>query len=155
MSRRDAIRMSDAEAVAFLAEERTLTCATLGPGGRPHLVPLWYVVEGTPEEPVLAAWTYARSQKARNLERVPQATLQVEAGEVYAELRGWTAECDVELVRDPDAVAALGRAVLTRYGTPSADVDAVVAAQAPKRLGMRFRPTRTASWDHRRLGGVY
>ena len=44
MSRRDAIRMTPEEVAAFLDEQRTLTCATNGRDGWPHLMPLWYVV---------------------------------------------------------------------------------------------------------------
>src|SRR5438094_3085312 len=70
--------MSEAELARFLGEERVVTCASIGPNGRPHLMPLWYVVD----DGVVTAWTYAKSQKVRNLERKPQATLQVEAGDV-------------------------------------------------------------------------
>ena len=155
-SRRDQIRMSDDELRAFLAEQKTVTCATLGPSGRPHLMPLWYVPDGHE----LRCWTFARSQKARNLERDPRATLQVEAGEVYEELRGAMLECDAELIRDTAPVAEVGLAIMARY-TPAADDEAraglrrMVEAQAPKRVGMRFTPTRIVSWDHRKLGGVY
>ncbi len=155
MSRRAQIRMSDAEVAAFLAEEWTVTCATLGPNGRPHLMPLWYVTDG---QDVLA-WTFAKSQKARNLERVPRATLQVEAGRAYPELRGVMLECDVEIVRDVEAVTAIGAAVAVKYlGIPGAtaespEVRAHAGLQAPKRVGLRFHPTRVASWDHRKLGG--
>ena len=64
-SRRDRIRMSDDEVRAFLADRRTVACATVGRGGRPHVMPLWYVLE--PDGGALRAWTYAKSQKARNL----------------------------------------------------------------------------------------
>lgn len=157
MSRRAAIRMSEAELTRFLAEERVVTCATIGPNGRPHLMPLWYVAE----ENVITAWTYAKSQKVRNLERLPQATLQVEAGEEYHELRGAMLECDVEIVRALDQVTAIGAALAVKYlrvpgATPdSAEVRAHVTPQVPKRVGLRFRPTRVASWDHRKLGGAY
>jgi len=30
-----------------------------------------------------------------------------------------------------------------------------VLKQAPKRVGLRFSPTRVVSWDHRKLGGGY
>src|SRR5438034_3763235 len=77
--------MSVTELARFLDEERVLTCATLGPTGRPHLMPLWYVRDG----PTLYAWTYGKSQKVRNLEREPRATVQIEAGrDRYGELRG-------------------------------------------------------------------
>ena len=84
------IRMSDSEVAEFLASERVLTCATAGPRGWPHLMPLWYVLREPPDEgpgPRLWAWTYAASQKVRNIERDPRATLLIEAGEAYAELR--------------------------------------------------------------------
>ncbi|PZS06775.1 MAG: pyridoxamine 5'-phosphate oxidase, partial [Solirubrobacterales bacterium] len=84
MSRREQIEMSAPELASFLNQERIVTCATNGPRGWPHLVPLWYVIRGED----LWAWTYAKSQKARNLERDVRATLSIEAGAQYHELRG-------------------------------------------------------------------
>jgi len=78
--------MSEAEVAAFLGEERTVTCATVGPRGWPHLMPLWYVLREPPageRGPRVWAWTYASSQKVRNLERDPRASVQVEAAEQY------------------------------------------------------------------------
>jgi nitroimidazol reductase NimA-like FMN-containing flavoprotein (pyridoxamine 5'-phosphate oxidase superfamily) len=46
VSRRAQIVMSREEADAFLAAGRTVTCATLGRDGWPHLMPLWYVIRG-------------------------------------------------------------------------------------------------------------
>ena len=69
-SRRDLIRMTEEQLQALLAQERTVTCATVGPNGRPHLMPLWYVPEGRN----MLAWTFAKSQKTRNLERAPHAS---------------------------------------------------------------------------------
>jgi hypothetical protein len=31
----------------------------------------------------------------------------------------------------------------------------MVRAQAPKRVGLQFVERRRATWDHRKLGGVY
>ena len=42
--------MTDEELTEFLAEQKIVSCATLGPSGRPHVVPLWYVADGT--EPI-------------------------------------------------------------------------------------------------------
>jgi len=149
MDRRRQIRMSDAELAAFLEEQRTVTCATVGPGGRPHLAALWYLPVGGR----LDCWTYAASQKARNLERDPRATLLTEAGTAYQELRGVSMECDAELVRDPDQVLGIGVALAVRYGaTPGPELRAGLAAQAAKRVGIRLHPTRVSSWDHRKLG---
>jgi PPOX class probable F420-dependent enzyme len=153
-SRRDQIKMSDEERRTFLEERWIVSCATIGPRGRPHLVPLWYVPDGDE----LRGWTYAKSQKAKNLERDPHATLQVEDGVAYHELRGVMLECDVELERDPGRVAEYGLALFSRYGDgskPGPEVREMVEKQAPKRVGLRFRPTRIVSWDHGKLGGAY
>jgi hypothetical protein len=66
-------------------------------------------------------------------------------------------EAQVELLRDREAVAALGTELLARYGggTVTAEIEAAVAAQASKRVAMRFIAQRTTSWDHRKLAGVY
>jgi PPOX class probable F420-dependent enzyme len=142
--------MSGSERRRFLEEERTLTCATIGPDGRPHLAPLWYLVDGEQ----LLCWTYAKSQKTRNLERDPRATVQVEAGRTYPELRGVMLECDVDIERDPERVLAAGIALATRHAgvQPDAEAREGIARQAAKRVVLRFSPTRVASWDHRKLG---
>ncbi len=161
--------MSETEVAEFLAEERTVTCATQGPRGWPHVMPLWYVLrESAPGDPDLAgprlwAWTYATSQKVRNLERLPRATLQVEKGELYQELRGVMLECDVEIHRDPSVVKVLGHEIFARYATPRGEppatlppeVGEMVDRQALKRVALEFVERRRASWDHRKLAGVY
>jgi PPOX class probable F420-dependent enzyme len=145
--------MTGGELRDFLHEQKIVSVATLGPSGRPHLVPLWYV----PEDGALIGWTFAKSQKARNLERDPHATLQVEDGVEYQELRGVMFECDVAVEREPDRVADYGRKIFRRYGGGdlAPEADEMVQKQAPKRVGLRFTPTRTVSWDHRKLGGAY
>jgi Pyridoxamine 5'-phosphate oxidase len=159
--------MSVAEVASFLQEERVVTCATGGPRGWPHLMPLWYVLldpgNGDPG-PRLWAWTYGASQKVRNLQRNPRATLQVEAGEAYEDLRGVTLECDVVIHRDVDLLAQLGAAILLRNSVPrgadppeelGSHAREAVAAQADKRVALEFVERRRATWDHRKLGGVY
>ena len=167
MARREQIKMSDGEVSAFLEAQPTVVCATLGPRGWPHLMPLWYVLrepaQGAPG-PELWAWTYAASQKARNLERDPRATLVVEDGVEYQLLRGVMIEAEVTVHRDTQTVAGLGREIFARYATSpgeppvselSDEVAAMVDAQASKRVGLQFLERRRASWDHRKLGGAY
>ena len=74
-------------------------------------MPLWYVLRGDE----LWAWTFAKSQKVRNLERDPRATLQVEAGAEYHELRGVMLKTDVTIHRDTDRVTDLGLELFRRY----------------------------------------
>jgi hypothetical protein len=161
MSRREQIRMAGDEALAFLAGEKTVVCATNGADGWPHLMPLWYVIRegGAGARADLWAWTFAKSQKVRNLERDPRATLQVEAGEEYHLLRGVMLRCDVVLHRDVEAVTALGLEIFGRYGggragEPSEEAREMVRRQAAKRVGLQFVERSRATWDHRKLGAV-
>jgi nitroimidazol reductase NimA-like FMN-containing flavoprotein (pyridoxamine 5'-phosphate oxidase superfamily) len=167
MKRREQIKMTAAEVASFLAEERTVTCATVGKNGWPHLMPLWYVLRGHSAGepgPRIWSWTYGSSQKVRNIERDARATLQVESGEVYQELRGVMLECDVVVHRDVTEIVRLGAEIMMRNAVargepPLEDLPQeardVVAAQAGKRVGLEFVELRRVSWDHRKLGGVY
>ena len=145
--------MSDAELDAFLHEQRTVICATIDRDGAPHLMPLWYVVR----EGDLWAWTYAASQKVRNLERDPRATLVVETGEHYDELRGVMLRTEAVIERAADFVAALGFALYERYLATDRlpeEVRASIAKQAPKRVAIRFAERSRVSWDHRKLAAA-
>jgi hypothetical protein len=167
VSRRDQIKMTEPEVAAFLGEERTLTCATGGPRGWPHLMPLWYVLRDAPggePGPRLWSWTYGVSQKVRNLQRDGRATVQVEAGEEYQELRGVMLECEVRVHSELEVVKALGHEIFARYASPRgqppaenlpAEVGAMIDAQAAKRVAFEFVEVRRATWDHRKLGGTY
>ena len=155
MSRREQIRMSEEEVRQLLDSERVVIATSNGPRGWPHSMPLWYV----PREGEVWIWTYAKSQKVRNLERDPRATLLIETGHEYTELRGVMIEAEAVLHRDFETVVGFAEELTLRYaqGISSVEGDAKAAleAQAPKRVAIQFRPRRTATWDHRKLGGVY
>jgi PPOX class probable F420-dependent enzyme len=152
-SRRSQIAMTPDELAAFLDARRVVICATNGPRGWPHLMPLWYVVR----DEDIWAWTYAKSQKVRNLERDPRATLQVETGEEYQELRGVMIEAETTIHRDIEFLDAFGAELFGRYGAGQTGPEFldVIRAQAAKRVALQFVPQRTSSWDHAKLGGVY
>jgi hypothetical protein len=116
-------------------------------------MPLWFVVR----DGRLWSWTYAKSQKTRNLERDPRATVQVEAGVDYEVLRGVMFECEVTIHRETDDVAGLGMEIFARYTGADLgdDVRDMVRAQAPKRVGLEFVEQSRVTWDHRKLAGVY
>ena len=88
----------------------------------------------------------------------------MEAGEQYQELRGVMLECEVRVHRDADVVKALGHEIFARYASPRGqppaenlppEVGEMVDKQALKRVALEFVEVRRASWDHRKLGGVY
>jgi PPOX class probable F420-dependent enzyme len=154
-SRRDQIKLTDEELAELLETERIAVVSSIGPRGWPHSMPLWYV----PRDGEIWIWTYAKSQKVKNLERDPRATLLIETGVEYGELRGVQIEAEAELIRDVDEIVDFAKALTVRYseGIESVEGDAAAAlqAQAPKRVAIHFHPKRTATWDHRKLGGVY
>ena len=155
MSRRKQIELSEAEVRELLAAERVAVVSSLGPRGWPHSMPLWYV----PREGEIWVWTYAKSQKVRNLERDPRATVLVETGHGYGELRGAMIEAMAEIHRDFPTVIGFAEELTLRYAAGislvEGDARAALEAQAPKRVAIRFKPVRVASWDHRKLGGRY
>lgn len=154
-SRRDQIKLSDAERAELLEAERVAVVSSNGPRGWPHSMPMWFTVR----DGAIWVWTYAKSQKVRNLERDPRATVLVEAGVEYTELRGVMIESEAVIHREPALVAEFGRELTIRYseGISSIEGDAAAAleAQAAKRVAISFPPERERSWDHRKLGGTY
>jgi PPOX class probable F420-dependent enzyme len=153
MSSRDAVRMSDDEVAAFLADNLKVQVATTGRDGVPHLTTLFYVVE----DGRIAFWTYASSQKIRNLERDPRLSCLVEDGVDYFELRGVSITGRAELVREPDRIRGIGSAVATRMvGAASFEElgevgRAQVERQVTKRVGVIVQPEHVATWDHHKL----
>jgi PPOX class probable F420-dependent enzyme len=154
MSRRGEIQLTADEQRDLIDSERIVVVSSIGPRGWPHSMPLWYV----PRDGEIWIYTYAKSQKVRNLERDPRATLLVETGHEYHELRGVEIEAEAEIHRDLDAVFALAKDLTARYAG-GAQVDEAQAealrTQARKRVAIRFEPKRVATWDHRKLGGTY
>jgi PPOX class probable F420-dependent enzyme len=155
VSRRSEITLTDDEQRELLEAERVVVVATHGLRGWPHLMPMWYVVR----EGRIWVWTYAKSQKVRNLERDARATLLVETGHEYSELRGVQIEADAHVHRDLEVVFEFAKELTVRYaeGISSVEGDAAegLKAQAPKRVAIEFEPRHVATWDHRKLGGTY
>jgi len=155
MSRRDQIKLSEEELIDLLDSERVVTVSSIGPRGWPHSMPLWFVQR----EGVIWIWTFGKSQKVKNLERDPRATLLIETGREYTELRGAMIEAEAVLHRDPETVIGFAEELTLRYAegisTVEGDAKASLQAQAPKRVAIEFKPIRTATWDHRKLGGTY
>ena len=145
---RERIRMTDAEVAEFLAAEKTLQVASIGPDGVPHLVPMFFgLIDGR-----IAMWTYGKSQKAANLRRDPRVTCLAETGEQYGELRGVTVTGRAELSDDYDTVFAVGEALQRRYQGDMTHASRVgIEAESRKRIAIFVDPVKTVSWDHRKL----
>src|ERR1700744_5081701 len=105
---RPTITMTPAEVSSLLVESRLVTCATIGPRGLPHLMPMLYMLRPTGPDGTDELWTttFAKSQKVRNLERDSRATLLIDTGDAYFDFCGLMLECDVVIHRDVDDVSA-------------------------------------------------
>ncbi len=148
---RDRIRMTDEEVDAFLRERHTMSVATIGPNGYPHVVAMWYgFLDGKP-----AFETYRKSQKIRNLERDPRMTCLVEDGDRYDQLRGVELMARGTVVDDKDALRTIALSLFERYDTGFGPdqgeqyIDFMVA----KRVAVRVDVEDTVSWDHRKIAG--
>jgi PPOX class probable F420-dependent enzyme len=153
MKQRNAIRMTSEEAQAFLKSHHSCAFATNGHDGYPHVVAMWYTVN----DGVIVMTSYAKAQKVLNLRRDPRATALVESGRKYKELRGVMVRGRVELVEGPAAVSEVLRLVGANPERPGEVPQRNEAAirRAQKRVVIRLRPERWASWDHSRIVGDY
>jgi PPOX class probable F420-dependent enzyme len=145
--------MSESEVQVFLEEQRTMSIATIGRDGRPHVVAMWYAfLDGVP-----SFWTFAKSQKVVNLRRDPRITCMVEAGDTYDQLRGVELVARAEIIEDFAEVQRFGVAEFERYqNTPVTEaLMPSVLRMANKRVVVKIHTERVVSWDHRKLAGTY
>jgi len=156
MNRRNQIALTDAEAQRYLADAHTIILATNDKRGYPHLVAMWFAVE--PDGTVVMT-TFGKSQKVVNLRRDPRCTLLVETGRTYDQLQGLMLRCHATI--DPDTEHVLDTlALVNRKYRMAGDAEGpslrdAMRHQATKRVVLRITPEKTASWDHRKLGGAY
>src|SRR5262245_40720101 len=153
MNRRAQIALTAEEQKRFLEEAKTIILTSIDPRGYPHSVAMWFAVD--PDGSVVMT-TFAKSQKTLNLRRDPRCALLVETGTSYEELKGLLIRGRATI--DPDtehAVDVLERIHRKHGGEQPEGLRDVLRGQARKRVVVRVRPERVASWDHRKLGGVY
>lgn len=145
------LALTDEEVAAYLAEQRVINIATLGPSGHPHLVAMWYVMmDGR-----LRFWTPARSQKVANLRRDSRMTGLIESGDTFMELKGLELVGHGRLIEDFDTLFEIGKLVAVHHNGPQA-VEAGglerIEAQAHKRVAVEFEIEKIVSWDHAKIG---
>lgn len=148
MSSRSLVAMSDEEVEDFLHQRHTMSLATIGATGSPHLTAIWYgFVDGS-----LGFLTYRRSQKMHNLTRDPRVACMFEDGATtYDTLRGVELSGHVVLV-EGERKERLAYNIVERYQGPLDEAGrAGVRAELAKRVGFVVEVAHTASWDHAKL----
>ena len=146
--RRALLRLSPAECAEFLAAPRTMIVASYGPGGWPHQVAVFYVMDGA--RPVF--WSYRKAQKIRNLQRDPRVSCLVEDGTLHYELRGVQLRGHAVVSEDPDLIERTWQQLTRKYRGPITPAErANFERQAYRRCVVTVEVEHTASWDHRKL----
>jgi PPOX class probable F420-dependent enzyme len=139
--------MTAQELDVFLREERMCRVATVGPDGRPHNSPLWFVWDGS------ALWlnSIVKSQRWANLARNPQVSVIVDAGHDFGELRGAELIGSVEQVGEvprtstPDAQLAQPEQLFgAKYANGTFHADG-------RHAWLRLTPESVVSWDFRKM----
>jgi nitroimidazol reductase NimA-like FMN-containing flavoprotein (pyridoxamine 5'-phosphate oxidase superfamily) len=155
-SRRELIQLTDDEMRAYAAQTKTLIIVSNGKDGFPHPMPMWFYAD---DDLNFYCTTFRKSQKVLNFRRDPKATLLIETGEQYAELKSLMVYASTSVIDDLDIVTN----TLVEINSKGAQLDADqlarlrdgVAKTAEKRVVLKFAPERFVSWDHGKLGGRY
>jgi PPOX class probable F420-dependent enzyme len=129
--------MTPDEVRAFLSHgTRTAKLATSAPSGQPHVMPVWFVLEG--EELVFTTW--GDSVKGRNLRRDPRAAVVVDeevAPYAFVHIRG-----HVILSEDLEELRRVATAIGSRYMGADRAEEFGRRNAVPGELLVRLRPER-------------
>ena len=129
--------MTPDEIHAFLRHgTRTAKLATSGPGEQPHVMPVWFVLDG--EEMVFTTW--GDSVKGRNLRRNPRAAIVVDeevAPYAFVHIRG-----HVTLSEDLEELLRFATAIGGRYMGADRAEEFGRRNAVPGELLVRLRPER-------------
>ena len=142
------VAMSTGEIDEFLNGPRTLTASTMGPDGAIHSVAMWYgYLDGQVH---MDAKT--KSQKVLNLRRDPRITLMIHDGYMYDELHGVMVQGEATVTEDDDLLRRIVHSIFSRYHGVDDPDDELIGRAIRNRVAISVRPTKIASWDHRKLG---
>lgn len=103
--------------------------------------------------------TFSKSQKVRNLQRDPKATLLIESGKNYKELKSVIFYADAEIVTDHKEVMKVTE-LLVAMETASSEkelqsMQEQALSSVHKKVLLRFDPDSCISWDHGKLNDQY
>jgi nitroimidazol reductase NimA-like FMN-containing flavoprotein (pyridoxamine 5'-phosphate oxidase superfamily) len=129
--------------------------ATIGPGDRINLTPLWFGWGGG------NIYFYCRGQKVVNLRRNPVATVLVDRNERFPELQGAMFQGAATVLEDAAAEAAdpnleavrwqMGTKYAGGHGEPADPKRNDASARGRNWRWVRFEPTHVVTWDNFKL----
>lgn len=152
------LALDPAQIEEMLLTEWNMRIATLGPGRRINLTPMWFGWAGG------KIYTYARGQKVINLRRNPNCTVLVDRNEKFPELQGIMMLGTAVVLEDAAAERAdphlaevqaqMGRKYNGGHGRPPVDSPPPFSATAAgsTRRWVVFTPETVVTWDNLKLG---
>src|SRR5258708_34875602 len=133
-------KMTPEEIRAFLSHgTRTAKVATSGPGGQPHVMPVWFALDG--DELVFTTW--GDSVKGRNLRRDPRAAIVVDdevAPYAFVHIRG-----HVTLSEDLEEMLRFATPIGARYRCGDPAEERSRRNPAPCELLLRLHPAHVCA----------
>jgi general stress protein 26 len=144
------LEMTDAELEAFLADHRHCYVGTVSEQGWPHVAPLSYTRLDEPT--TLYVRTHPKSRKAKNLYHENRASVVVDEGDEYAELRGFFAHAYATVVRAEDRLTRLDETFLeTQYGGKMPDLLARIHARQDEWVWFELDAAHVVTWDNSKI----
>ncbi len=143
----------------IMASQWNLRVATVGPGERINLTPMWFGWAGG------SVYFYARGQKVVNLRRNPACTVLVDRNEKFPELQGIMMQGRAVVLEDAaaeaedphlaDAQALMGAKYNGGHGQPPVANPPPFAATArgSNRRWVVLTPRQVVTWDNFKLPG--
>lgn len=113
-----------ADGIAFVSDYHLATLSTMGRGGSIHVVAVGYTLD----EGLVRIITSDGTQKVRNVERDPRATVAQVSGATWLSIAG-----SAVIERDPDAVAHAVELYSKRYRQPRVNPRRVVITITPEK----------------------
>ncbi len=148
------LNMTEAEIDALMCTESRIRIATIGPGAEINLTPMTFGWAGG------RVYIFGRGQKVANLRRTPTATVLVDVGAAWRELKGVMMRGQARVLEDDEAEAAdphLPEAQLNigaKSGLHNEDGSIrphAATAAGRSRRWIVFEPEHIVSWDNARL----
>ena len=150
------LALSPTELDDLMLNSWNMRIASIGPGTRINLTPLWFGWAGG------NIYTYCRGQKVINLRRNPVATILVDRNERFPELQGAMFQGKATVLEDADAGNAnphleearvqMGAKYAGGHGEANAQPQRNAAtARGRHWRWVRFEPARTITWDNKKI----
>ena len=149
------LQLTDEQLDDIMTTTWNMRIATIGPGTRINVTPLWFGWGGG------KIYTYCRGQKVENLRRNPEATILVDLNERFPELQGAMFQGKATVLEDADAEAAdpdleavrmqMGAKYAGGHGEPAEPKRNDSSARGRNWRWVVFMPDRKVTWDNFKL----